>query len=177
MKDNDTLENSTRTLVRDLMKVGVASCAPDASVSDVAHMLREKGIEAVIVLDPEEGHGLGMISQNELADAFIREGANARSLTAEKIMRDDIPEVPPDIPLQAAYQIMRDSRVRIVFLMHNAGGVKYPAASLSFSHLVRYLEAKDDSELSDLGIASDRTSPREAFIQKRDAARRARTGG
>jgi CBS domain-containing protein len=159
------------------MKVGVTSCAPETLVTDVAHMLREGGIEAVIVLDPEEGQALGMISANELADAFLREGANARNLKAEEVMRENIPEVPPDIPLQAAFQIMRDSRVRIVFLMHNAGGVKYPAASLSFNHLVRYLEAKTDSELSDLGIASDRTSPREAFIQKRDAARRARIGG
>jgi CBS domain-containing protein len=171
------VENSTRTLVRDLMKVGVATCAPETVVSDVAHMLREKGIEAVIVLDPEEGQALGMISQDELADAFLREGKNARNLKAEEVMRENIPEIPPDIPFHAAFQIMRDNRVRIVFLMHNAGGVKYPAASLSFNHLVRYLEAKDDSELSDLGIASDRTSPREAFIQKRDAARQARTGG
>lgn len=171
------MENTARTLVRDLMKVGVASCSPDTPVSDVAHLLREKGLEAVIVLDPEEGEAVGMISQNELADAFIREGANARGLKAEQIMREDIPQAPPDIPLQAAFQMMRDSGVRIVFLMHNAGGVKYPAASLSFNHLVRYLEVNDDSELSDLGIASDRTSPRDAFIQKRDAARRARTGG
>jgi CBS-domain-containing membrane protein len=171
------LENQTRTLVRDLMKVGVATCAPETLVSDVAHMLREQGIEAVIVLDQEEGHGLGMISQNELVDAFIREGANARNLTAEQIMRDEIPQVPPDIPIQAAYQIMRDSGVRVLFLMHHAGGVQYSAASLSFNHLVRYLDAKDDAEVSDLGIRSERQSPLEAFIQKRDAAKRARTGG
>lgn len=171
------MEDSTRTLVRDLMKVGVVSCAPETPVSEVAHMLREKGIEGVIVLDQEEGHALGMISPNELADAFLREGPNARTLKAEQIMREQIPQVPPDIPLQAAFQLMRDSGVRIVFMMHNAGGVIYPAAALSFNHLVRYLEAKDDSELTDLGIRSDRTSPRDAFIQKRDAARRARLGG
>jgi hypothetical protein len=60
--------------------------------------------------------------------------------------------------------------------MHHAGGVKYSAAALSFNHLMRYLEAKDDSELTDLGIRAERTSPLEAFIQKRDAARRSRTG-
>jgi signal-transduction protein with cAMP-binding, CBS, and nucleotidyltransferase domain len=170
------LENSSRTLVRDMMKVGVATCSPDALVSDVAHLLREQGIEAVIVLDPEEGHGLGVISQNELVDAFIREGANARNLTAEQVMRDNIPQVPPDIPLQAAYQIMRDGGVRALFLMHHAAGVQYSAASLSYSHLIRYLDAKNDSEVSDLGIASERKSPLEAFIQKRDAARKARSG-
>jgi predicted transcriptional regulator len=170
LKDSSIVENSNRILVRDLMKVGVASCAPETLVSEVAHLLREKGIEGIIVLDQEEGHALGMISQNELADAFIRHGADARNLKAEEIMRDNIPQVPPDIPLQAAFQIMRDTGVRIVFLMHHAGGVKYSAAALSFSHLMRYL---DDSELTDLGIKADRMSPLDAFIQKRDAARRA----
>jgi signal-transduction protein with cAMP-binding, CBS, and nucleotidyltransferase domain len=173
LKDSSIVENSNRILVRDLMKVGVASCAPETLVSEVAHLLREKGIEGIIVLDQEEGHALGMISQNELADAFIRHGADARNLKAEEIMRDNIPQVPPDIPLQAAFQIMRDTGVRIVFLMHHAGGVKYSAAALSFSHLMRYLDAKDDSELTDLGIKADRMSPLDAFIQKRDAARRA----
>ena len=171
------MENTTRTLVRDLMKVGVATCAPEALVSEVAHLMREQGMEGVIVLDPEEGHAIGMISQTELADAFIREGANARNLKAEQVMRENIPQVPPDIPLQAAYQMMRDSGVRIVFLMHHAGGVNYSAASLSFNHLMRYLDAKDDSELTDLGIRTERTSPLDAFIQKRDAARRSRTSG
>jgi len=160
-----------------MMKVGVATCSPETLVSDVAHLLREQGIEAVIVLDPEEGHGLGMISQNELVDAYIREGANARSLKAEQIMRDNIPQVPPDIPLQAAFQMMRDNGVRVLFLMHHAGGVQYSAACIAFSHLMRYLDAKDDGEVSDLGIQSARKSPLEAFIEKRDAARRARTGG
>lgn len=170
------MENQTRSLVRDLMKVGVATCAPETLVSDIAHVMREQGIDAVIVLDPEEGHGLGYISQNELVDAFIREGANARNLTAEQVMRENIPQVPPDIPLQAAYQIMRDSGVRVLFLMHQAGGVQYSAASLSYSHLIRYLDAKNDSEVADLGISSERKSPLEAFIEKRDAARKARTG-
>ncbi len=167
------MENNARTLVRDLMKVGVASCPPETLVYEVARLLRDKGIEAVIILDEEEGHAMGMISQNELADAYIKYGAGARSMKAEEIMRDEIPQVPPDIPLQAAFQLMRDTGVRIVFLMHNAGGVKYSAAALSFNHLMRYLEAKDDSELTDLGIKAERTSPLDAFIQKRDAAREA----
>jgi CBS domain-containing protein len=158
------------------MKVGVATCAPETPVTEIAHLLREQGIEAVIVLDQEEGQALGMVSQNELVATFIREGANARFLTAEQVMLDEIPKVPPDIPLQAAFQIMRDSGVRVAFLMHHAGGVQYSAASLSYNHILRYLEVKDDSELSDLGISSDRISPRDAFIQKRDAARKARTG-
>ena len=70
---------------------------------------------------------------------------------------------------------MQDQGVRAVFMMHHAGGVIYSAAYLSYNHILRYLEAKSDDELNDLGIRAERTSPLDAFIQKRDAARRART--
>ena len=171
------MENSPRKLVRDLMKVGVPNCPPETPVTDIAHLLLEKGFEAIIVLGVEEGegHAIGVVSQKELVDCFIREGDNARNLKAEDIMRSDIPQVPPDIPLQTAFQIMQDTGVRAVFLMHHAGGVIYSAAYLSYNHILRYLEAKSDDELTDLGIRAERTSPLDAFIQKRDAARRART--
>jgi predicted transcriptional regulator len=170
------LEQSSRKLVRDLMKVGVASCAPDTPVPDLANLLIEKGLEAVIILDKDEGHAVGVVSQKELVDAFIREGENARSLKAEDIMCDEVPQVPPDIPLQAAFQLMQDRGIRAVFLMHHAGGVIYSAAYLTYDHALRYLKAKTDDELADLGIRAERISPIQAFIQKRDAARRSRTG-
>jgi CBS domain-containing protein len=50
---------SSRKLVRDLMKVGVASCAPETPITDIARLLKEKGLDTVIILDPEEGHAIG----------------------------------------------------------------------------------------------------------------------
>jgi CBS domain-containing protein len=166
---------SSRKLVRDLMKVGVASCAPETPITDIARLLKEKGLDTVIILDPEEGHAIGTVSQKELVDAFIREGEKARNLKAEDIMRDEVPQVPPDIPLDAAFQIMQDKGVRTLFLMHHAGGVIYAAAYLSYNHMLRYLSAKEDDELGDLGTQAERLLPLDAFIQKRDAARRARS--
>ena len=170
------MEPSSRKLVRDLMQVGVATCAPESPVADIAHLLLEKKLEAVIVLDPDEGHAVGVVSQKELVDAFIKNGENARAMKAEDIMTDEVPTVPPDIPLEAAFQLMQDRGVRTVFLMHHAGGVIYSAAYLSYNHALRFLQAKSDEDLTDLGIRAGRTSPIDAFIQKRDAARRSRTG-
>jgi CBS domain-containing protein len=158
-----------RLYVRDLMAVGVATCPPETPIVDVARLLLEKHLEGIVVLDAE-GHAVGSISQDELVQAYARD--DCRSLTAEDVMRDSVQQIPPDVPLTVAAQIMRDRGVRVVFLMHHAGGIQYPAASLSYTHLLRHLAARSNEELQDLGVAAARKTPLESFIEKRDAARR-----
>jgi len=162
-----------RRLVRDLMTVGVPTCAPDTPVSELARLMLERDVEGVIVLD-HEGHAVGMVSQDELIAAYQHD--DPRALTAEAIMREDVPELPPDIPLTAAAQLMRDQRVRVVFLTHNAAGITYPAAMLTYRHFLRHLAARADADLADLGIHARRLSPMQMFLQKREMARRRRLG-
>jgi CBS domain-containing protein len=157
------------TLVRDLMTVGVPTCPPDTSITAITRLLLEHDHEGVVVLD-HEGHAVGVVSQDDLVRAYARD--DRASLTAEKMMTEGVPQVPPDIPLTAAAQIMRDLGVRIVFLMHNADGITYPAALLSYRHLLRHLAAGDDADLKDLGIRAEREAPLETFIRRRDEARR-----
>jgi CBS domain-containing protein len=172
-------ERPPRSLVRDLMKVGVLTCPPDTLVVEIARLLLERNLEAIIVLDPEDGHALGVVGQDELVQAYTNQSAAAVNrqplgdLTAGDVMREGVPQVPADIPLTAAVQIMQDQGVRVLFLMHHAGGIKYPAASLSYDHILRYMAAHDEAELRDLGIYAERQAPLKAFIQKRDAAQRA----
>jgi predicted transcriptional regulator len=158
-----------RLYVRDLMAVGVATCPPETPIVEVTRLLLEKQLEGIVVLDTE-GNASGSISRDELVQAYTRD--NCRDLTAEDVMRDSIPQVPPDIPLTVAAQLMRDQGVRVVFLMHHAGGIQYPAASLSYTQLLRHLAAPSDQDLQDLGTAAARKTPLESFIAKRDAARR-----
>ena len=87
-------------------------------------------------------------------------------------MRADILQLPPDIPLAAAAQLMQDQGVRVAFMMHNAAGITYPAAVITYKHFLRHLAARNDEELNDLGIKAARQSPIEYFINKRDEARR-----
>ena len=164
-------QTSSRKLVRDLMTVGVPTCPPDTPIVNLTRLMLEKNFEAVVVLDGEEGHALGVVSQTELVKAYQREDAHA--LTAENIMHEGVPEVPPDIPLEVAAQMMLDQNVRAFFLMHHAGGIVYPAAMITYRHLLRHLAAQSDDDLKDMGVAAARKAPLQQFIERRDAALKA----
>lgn len=161
---------TTPTLVRDLMQVGVPTCAPETPVVELARLMLEKGFEGVVVLDGEQGSALGAVSQDDLVRAYAQGGYEG--LTATAVMQEDIPQVPPDIPLTAAAHIMQDQGVRVLYMMHHAGGIVYPAAMLTYHHLLRHLGVQDASELSDLGVRAARKLPLETFARRRDEARR-----
>jgi hypothetical protein len=57
--------------------------------------------------------------------------------------------------------------------MHNASGIIYPAAMITYRHILRHLAAQTDDDLQDVGIAAARQSPLEQFIARRDAAKAA----
>ncbi len=156
-------------LVRDLMTVGVPTCKTSTPIVDVARFILEHHIEEMVVLD-EEGHGVGVVGCEELVAAYGKE--DAQSLTAEAVMREGVPELPADLPLALAAQMMRDQRIRAAYMTHNAAGITYPAAFLSYHHILRALAAKDEQDLKDLGIAAARKSPIQQFIEKRDEARK-----
>lgn len=151
------------------MTVGVPTCKWDSPIMDIARFLLEKNVEAMCVLDAE-GHGVGVVGSDELVWAYAREGYE--TLTAEDIMSEGVPELPPDISLPVAAQMMKDRDIRVAYMLHNAAGIIYPAAYISYQHILRHMAARDESELKDLGIAAARKSPIEIFIEKRDEARR-----
>ncbi len=157
-----------RKLVRDLMSVGVPTCAMQASLQQVAGILVNSDIDCVVVIDPE-GHAVGVVSQDDLVKAYSQEGWD--QLTAEEVMQENVPQVPPDLLLTAAAQLMRDQHARSLFVMHHAGGIIYSAAVLTYRHILRHMAAKDDAELKDLGNQAARKGPLETFIERRDAAR------
>jgi CBS domain-containing protein len=158
-----------KLLVRDLMTVGVPTCKATTSIVDIARFLIENNVEEMVVLG-DEGEGVGVCGFKELVIAYERE--DIRELTAEDVMSEGVPELPSDISLTLAAQLMRDKRIRVIYMNHNSAGIIYPAALISSRHLVRHLAARDESELKDLGIDAERKSPIEVFNQRRDAARK-----
>lgn len=162
--------HNTPLLVRDLMTVGVPTCSPDTPIIEIARLVLQKELEAVVVLEPNEGHALGVVSRDELVAAYTHH-VDVHTV-AEQIMHDGVPQVPPDIPIQAAAQIMQDLGVRVLFLMHHSAGIEYPAAMISYHHILRHLSAESQDDLRDLGIQAERQSPLEAYFARRDAARK-----
>jgi len=151
------------------MTVGVATCKTSTPVVKIARFLIENNVEEMVVLG-DEGEGVGVCGYKELVKAYDQD--NARELTAEDVMSEGVPEFPSDIPLILAAQLLRDKDIRVAYMNHNSAGIIYPAASISYKHLVRHLAAKDESELKDLGINAERKSPLEQFIERRDEARK-----
>lgn len=160
---------SEQRLVRDLMTVGVPTCKSDTPIKDIARFLLEHHVEAMCVLDAE-GHAVGVVGEPEMVSAYGRDDFG--ELVAEDIMSERVPEMGADLPLTVAAQMMQDQGIRIAYMMHNAGGIVYPAAFISYRHILRHIAAKDESELKDLGLAAERQSPLEQFIARRDEARR-----
>ncbi len=156
-------------LVRDLMTVGVPTCKTTSPVVDVARFIIENNVEEMVVLD-DEGHGVGVIGYEELVATYGRD--NVDELTAEEVMREGVPELPADIPVAAAAQMMKDQHIRVAYMNHNSAGIIYPAALISYRHILRALAARDEKDLKDLGIAAERKSPVERFVERRDEARR-----
>ncbi len=151
------------------MTVGVPTCKINTPVVEVARFLIENNVEELVVLG-EEGEGVGVCGYKELVNAYDRE--DIRELIVEDIMSEGVPELPSDITLKLAAQLMKDKNIRVAYMNHNSAGIIYPAALISYKHLVRHLAAKDESELKDLGINAERKSPLEVFIERRDEARK-----
>jgi len=151
------------------MTVGVPTCKRTTPVPDVARFLLDHNTEGLCVLD-EDGNGLGVVGADELAAAYLRD--DVHELTAEDVMREGMPTVQADMVLPLAVQFMQDQKTRIAYLTHNSAGTIYPAAYITYRHLIRHLAARDEHDLKDLGIEAERRSPIDVFIERRDAARR-----
>jgi CBS domain-containing protein len=165
---NQPPEENGIKFVRDLMTIGVETCSPDTPIVEIVRAMLINQLDEIVVL--EEGNALGVVGQKELIRAYASD--DFRSLVAEDVMREGIPQAPPEIPLAAAAQVMLDLDVRTLFLMHQSAGIEYPAALISFRHLLRHMLAENVDELRDLGIKAERRLPLETFIERRDAARK-----
>jgi CBS domain-containing protein len=161
--------SNTPMYVRDLMSVGVYTCPPEMLLVDLARTFLERDLEAAVVLD-ENGHGVGVISRDDLVRAYARNDYQQK--TAEDIMDPSIPQIPAEIPLTAAAQLMLDRGIRTFYITHHAAGREYPAAVLSYRHFLRHIAMRDPAELSDLGVGADRKPPLDTFLERREEARK-----
>lgn len=159
----------TQKLVRDLMTVGVPTCRFDTPVMEAARLLVEKNLDELVVLN-NEGEGVGICGVPQLAALYGRE--DLPGLAAEDCMLEGVPELPADLPAALAAPVMMDRGIRTAYIMHNSAGIIYPAAYITLRHIVRALAAREERDLKDLGISAQRQSPLDAFIQRRDEARR-----
>ena len=122
--------------VRDLMHRGLLTCTPGATLGQVAVLLTQRHVHALIVVD-DDNSPLGIISDYDLLAGEWLSGepqdlATMRNLTAGELMSSPIDTVESDIPLQAAANTLIEKDINR--LLVTEGGV--PVGVISTSDFV-----------------------------------------
>lgn len=88
----------------------VWSIAPDASVYDAIHLMAEKAVGALIVMD---GPNLvGVISERDYARKIILEGRSSENTKISEIMSSEVITTGPDNRIEECMAIMTERRIR-----------------------------------------------------------------
>jgi CBS domain-containing protein len=123
--------------VRDVMTEGVISCSPDAGLEDVAALMRERGISALVVVDG--GVAAGVISQTDLVNAaFVQPYLRYwRGMTARHLMSAPVVAVRPDALLADAIELLRSRRIHRVVVTEPTPAGERPVGILSTTDIAR----------------------------------------
>ena len=106
-------------LVRDLMHPGVLTCQPDASLGQVAVLLTQHKVHALVVSDPED-RPLGIISDYDLlAGEWLSVDdeslSTMRKLTAHDLMSYPVDTIDANVPLkEAAHTLIEEDVSRLL---------------------------------------------------------------
>ena len=126
--------------VGDVMHKGVISCLPDTPIEDVARLMAERHVSALVVVD-DAGFAIGVVSTSDLANAqFVAPELEFKGLAAKHIMTSPVIATNPDRPLAEAVKLLRDKRVhRLVVVKDGDENHLRPVGILSVTDLVRSL--------------------------------------
>ena len=112
--------------VRDCMHHGVLSCDPDDPLRDVAAIMANHRVHAVLITDREGGRPHGVVSDLDVAAAAARGDDQA---TAQEVAGPEPLTVSSDAPVQDAARMMSEHRVSHLVVVDAASGC--PAGVIS----------------------------------------------
>lgn len=93
--------------VLDVMRPGVVTCPPDASMVAVARMMASNGVHAVVVTGTFGSQPWGVVTDVDVLEV----AADAEHRMAGSCARGELITVPPDERLARAAELMREHRV------------------------------------------------------------------
>jgi CBS domain-containing protein len=96
--------------VRDIMTTAPVTVEPQASVANVARLMRDQNIGAVLVT--ERDHLRGLVSDRDLVVRALAQGADPEQTTVANACSDDLVTIGPDDDLDRAVGVMREHSVR-----------------------------------------------------------------
>ncbi|MGQ9459392.1 MAG: CBS domain-containing protein [Anaerolineae bacterium] len=122
-------------LVRDIMKRGVPTCQFDTPVLQVARQMLRANADAVVVVD-DLGEVGGIISRTDIVRLHSQRYWEMR---AEDILTYNVFTIMPDVPVNAAAQLMLDNRIHQLVILHARPAPQRPVGILTMRDVIRYM--------------------------------------
>jgi CBS domain-containing protein len=130
-------------LVSEGMHRGIIACSSDTPVQEVARILTEQDISALVVTDNQAL--VGIISRTDVVNARLYEQywTQWHSLTAAHIMTKDVLTVPADATLEHAGRLLMERHIHRLVVVEERDGRQIPIGVLSLTDIVRDLATGD----------------------------------
>ncbi|MEU6218909.1 CBS domain-containing protein [Streptomyces sp. NPDC047022] len=96
--------------VRDIMTSAPVTVGPQASVANVARLMRDQNIGAVLIT--EEDRLCGLVSDRDLVVRALAQGVDPEQTTVADACSEDVVTISPDDDLERAVDMMREHSVR-----------------------------------------------------------------
>jgi len=121
------------------------SIGPNQSVYDAIHLLAEKKIGALAVLDGDQL--VGILSERDYARQIILKGRSSESTQVKDIMTSDVITTTPGHDIQQCMQLMTEKRIRHLPIIGDDDSL---IGMISIGDLVRAIIAEQQSTIGDL---------------------------
>ncbi|MEM7024617.1 MAG: CBS domain-containing protein [Pseudomonadota bacterium] len=118
----------------------VTSTRPDATIADVAALLRREKIGAVVVI--EAGTLCGIISERDLARGLADHGAELLEMKVGQLMTRDVVTCTPEDGIDHLMQKMTEGRFRHLPVMHGGEMIGIISIGDVVKHRMDELEAE-----------------------------------
>jgi CBS domain-containing protein len=135
------------TRVKDILKAKgseIFSITPDISVYDAIHLLAEKEIGALLVMDGPLL--IGIVSERDYARQIILKGRSSENTMVKEIMTSKVLHATPDSNTSECMAMMTDNRIRHLPIIQDNAVV----GVVSIGDLVRSIIAEQESTIVDL---------------------------
>lgn len=95
----------------------VESVSPNTSVLDVLHLMEEKNIGSVVVLD--SATYLGIVTERDYSRKVILKGKNSTDTLVSEIMTTDLPSLSPADSMDKCMELMSEKHIRYLPVFSN----------------------------------------------------------
>ena len=96
--------------IQDLARDEVVSANPDASISELAQLMRDENVGSVVITNDKSPTGI--VTDRDLATRILAERSDPNDQVARDVMTDDLCTASPESGFYEATQLMSENAVR-----------------------------------------------------------------